>query len=137
MIGFPIRHAGIDEAAAIAALVRASITELCVEDHGGDREIIGRLLENKTEDALRDWLGRDDRAIFVTDSSDGLAAAGCHDSRGVVLMNYIAPAHRLKGISSAMLAHLEGSMRDAGMTDTRSGGGRGAGAGPCRRHEQH
>ena len=61
MIGFPIRHACIDEAAAIAALVRASITELCVEDHGGDREIIGRLLENKTEDALRDWLGRDDR----------------------------------------------------------------------------
>lgn len=114
-----IRRARIDEAAAIAALVRASITELCLDDHGGDRHIIDRLLENKTEDALRDWLSRDDRAIFVTVSDHGIAAAGCHDTRGVVLMNYISPSHRLKGISSAMLTHLETAMRQAGISESR------------------
>ena len=119
MTGISIRRARIDEAAAIAALVRASITELCLADHGGDSDIIDRLLENKTEDALRDWLSRDDRTIFVTESDDGIAAAGCHDTRGVVLMNYIAPSHRLKGISNAMLTHLETAMRQAGISESR------------------
>ena len=115
----PIRRARIDEAAAIAELIRASITELCVADHGGDQAKIDKWLENKTEGALRDWLSRDDRAIFVTECNDGIAAAGCHDARGVVLMNYIAPSHRLKGISSAMLTYLETAMRQAGISESR------------------
>ena len=58
----------------------------------------------------------------MTDSDDGIAAAGCHDTRGVVLMNYIAPSHRLKGISKAMLAHLEiGTPLAVSGHDIRSG----------------
>lgn len=119
MTWLSIRHARIDEAAAIAALVRDCITQLCIEDHGGDREIIDKWLENKTEGELRDWLNRRDLAIFVIDADNGIVAAGCHDSRGVVLMNYIAPEHRLAGLSSAMLTYLEGAMRELGLSESR------------------
>ena len=43
-----IRPARPDEAGDIAALVRASINELCTADHGGDRAKIDRWLSNKT-----------------------------------------------------------------------------------------
>ena len=57
--------------------------------------------------------------IFVTDTGHQIVTAGCHDARGVVLMNYIAPPHRQQGLSSAMLAHLERSMREAGIIEAR------------------
>ena len=114
-----MRRAHIDEAAAIAELIRASITELCVADHGGDQAKIDRWLENKTEDEVHSWLKRDELFIFVMDGDQGLRAAGCHDTRGVVLMNYIAPGQRLKGLSSLMLAHLEASMLENGLAEAR------------------
>ena len=115
----PIRRARIDEAAAIAELIRASITDLCVADHGGDQAKIDKWLENKTEDQILSWLKRDELFIFVMDGVGRLNAAGCHDTRGVVLMNYIAPDQRLKGLSSAMLAHLEASMLANGLAEGR------------------
>ena len=114
-----IREARPDEAGDIAGLMRASITELCIVDHGGDQAKIDKWLENKTEKEVRGWLLRSDRSIFVIDGTGGIAGAGCHDRRGVVLMNYIAPAHRLQGLSSAMLKHLERSMREAGIIEAR------------------
>lgn len=114
-----IRPARPDEAGDIAALVRASISELCTADHGGDRAKIDRWLSNKTEDEIQTWLKRDNVTIFVTDTGHQIVTAGCHDARGVVLMNYIAPAHRLQGLSSSMLAHLERSMREAGIIEAR------------------
>ena len=65
------------------------------------------------------WLTRDNLAVFVTATGHRIAAAGCHDVRGIILMNYIAPAHHLQGLSSAMLAHLERSMREAGIIEAR------------------
>lgn len=114
-----IRKARPDEAGDIAALVRASITELCTPDHGGDAKKIGKWLENKTEEHLQDWLARPEMALFVMDAGGGLAAAGCHDERGIILMNYIAPAQRFRGISSSMLAYLEEAMRKEGITESR------------------
>lgn len=114
-----IRKARPDEAGDIAGLMRASITELCIGDHGGDQAKIDKWLENKTEENVRSWLAQDNLTVFVTDTDDGIAAARCHDRRGVVLMNYIAPAHRLQGLSSAMLKHLERSIREAGIIEAR------------------
>ena len=114
-----IRQARPDEAGDIAALVRASITELCTADHGSDQAKIDKWLENKTEEEVRGWLLRSDRPIFVIDGTDGIKAAGCHDTRGIVLMNYIAPAQRLRDFSSAMLAHLERSMKRQGIAESR------------------
>lgn len=114
-----IRKARLDEAGDIAALVRASITELCTADHGGDQAKIDKWLENKTEAHLQDWLARPEMAVFVMDTGGGLAAVGCHNERGILLMNYIDPAHRFRGISSIMLAHLEDRMRAIGLTESR------------------
>ena len=114
-----IRKARPDEAGEIAALARTSITELCTADHGGDTATIGTWLENKTEAHLQDWLARPEMVVFVMDTGRGLAAVGCHNKRGIVLMNYITPAYRFWGISSIMLAHLEDRMRDDGMPESR------------------
>ena len=53
MIENEIREARPDEAGDIAALVRASITELCSADHGGEQAKIDKWLSNKTEDEIR------------------------------------------------------------------------------------
>ena len=119
MTELTIRPATINEAAAIAALIRASITELCIEDHAGDHATIDKWLENKTEDEIRNWLACQDRAIYLAYAENTIAAAGCHNTRGIVLMNYIAPSHRMRGISSAMLAHLEDRMRKSGLSESR------------------
>lgn len=108
-----------NEAGDLAALVRASITELCTADHGGNQTKIDRWLSNKTEDEIQAWLKRNNMTIFVTDTGHQIVTNGCHDARGVVLINYIAPAHRLQGLSSAMLAHLERRMRQTGITEFR------------------
>jgi len=119
MTDLQIRRARPTEAGDIAALVRASITELCVDDHGGNRAKIDSWLENKTKAHLDDWLTRPEMAIYVMNAGGDLAAAGCHNERGIVLMNYIAPAHRFRGISSAMLIHLEDGMRSQGICEPR------------------
>lgn len=81
MIENEIREARPDEAGDIAALVRASITELCTADHGGDRAKIDRWLSNKTEDEIQARLKRDNVTIFVTDTGHQIVTARCHDAR--------------------------------------------------------
>ena len=43
-----IRKAKPNEAGDIAVLARASISELCITDHGGEHAKIDKWLENKT-----------------------------------------------------------------------------------------
>ena len=114
-----IRLARPDEAAAIATLVRGSISELCFDDHDGNDAKIDQWLANKTEETIAAWISAPDLSLFVIGCSTGLAAAGCHRDDGVILMNYVSPFYRFQGLSDRMLAHLESSLSALGITTAR------------------
>lgn len=114
-----IRLARPDEAAAIATLVRGSISELCLDDHDGDNAKIDQWLANKTEDDITAWIADDRLSIYVIGCSTGLAAAGCHRDDGVILMNYVSPFYRFQGLSAHMIGFLEDSIAARGLATAR------------------
>ena len=114
-----IRLARLDEAEAIAKLVRSSISELCFDDHDGDDATIERWLANKTKDNIAAWIAAPDRSLFVIGCSTSLAAAGCYRDDGVILMNYVSPFYRFQGLSDRMLAHLDSSLSALGISTAR------------------
>ena len=51
-----IRDARPEEAAEIAALIRASITGLCARDHRDEPDALAAWLANKTPEAVAGWI---------------------------------------------------------------------------------
>jgi len=110
-----IREARVDEAAAAAALIRRSITELCAEDYRHDTLVLERWLANKTEANLRRWIEAPNGSVVVVCSQDRqLAAVGMLRRDGEILLNYVDPAARFKGFSNALLKHMEDLLRQSG-----------------------
>ena len=114
-----IRPARPDEAKAIAALVRGSISELCIDDHGGDESRIDQWLANKTEDEIAAWIAAPDLSVYVIGCSTGLVATGCHRDDGVILMNYVSPFYRFQGLSARMIGFLEETIAAQGRATAR------------------
>jgi ribosomal protein S18 acetylase RimI-like enzyme len=114
-----IRLARLDEAEAIANLVRGSISELCFDTRDGDDATIDRWLANKTKDNIAAWIAAPDLSLFVIGCSTGLAAAGCYRDDGVILMNYVSPFYRFQGLSARMIDFLEASLAACGLATAR------------------
>jgi GNAT superfamily N-acetyltransferase len=110
----PIRPARPEEAAAICAVVRASIIELCFEDHRGDPAILGAWLANKTPDNVVRWLANPVNLNLVAAEGDRVLAAGCVTTGGEIVLNYVSPTARFAGVSSALLAAMEDAARAHG-----------------------
>jgi GNAT superfamily N-acetyltransferase len=124
---FEIRRAAAQDAAAICAVVRDSITMLCGADHGDDPEILESWLANKTPDNVGGWIANPDNAIFVAVragavkaraveagaveagavDTGAVVAAGCVTQGGNILLNYVSPAARFRGVSKALMQALE------------------------------
>ena len=114
-----VRLARLDEAEAIANLVRGSISELCFDNHDGDDATIDRWLDNKTKDNIAAWIAALELSLFVIGCSTSLAAAGSCRDDGVILMNYVSPFYRFQGLSARMIDFLEASLVACGLTTTR------------------
>lgn len=106
-----IRDARDEDAAAGCEVMRRSITELCVADHGNDPVLLSKWLGNKTPDAFRAWIGQPGNSLLVaveTDAAGGrILAVGSVTDQGRVTLNYVAPDARFRGVSKSMLAALE------------------------------
>jgi GNAT superfamily N-acetyltransferase len=102
-----IRDATPDDAAKACAVLRASISELCVADHHNDPEILGRWLANKTPENVAAWACAVDGSFLVAVENDAILAVGGVRDSGEITMNYVAPAARFRGVSAALMAALE------------------------------
>ena len=60
-----IRDAGPVDAAPVCAVLRRSITELCVADHRNDPAILERWLANKTPEIVASWIGQPASSMLV------------------------------------------------------------------------
>ncbi|MCB1403580.1 MAG: hypothetical protein KDJ81_12855, partial [Rhodobacteraceae bacterium] len=68
-----IRDARPEEAAEIAALIRASITGLCARDHRDEPDALAAWLANKTPEAVAGWIAAPDQRLIVAREAGRLA----------------------------------------------------------------
>ncbi|WP_407160227.1 GNAT family N-acetyltransferase [Bradyrhizobium sp. STM 3557] len=102
-----IRDATPADAKQACQVLRDSIVELCSADHRDDPVILSRWLANKTPDNVAAWAVASGRALLVAVEDGAILAVGGLTHAGEITANYVAPAARFRGVSSAMLAALE------------------------------
>jgi hypothetical protein len=98
-----IRAATPADAAAACEVLRASISELCAADHHNDPEILGRWLANKTPENVTAWIADPHASLLLVVEDETILAVGGVRNDGEITMNYVAPAARFRGASSALL----------------------------------
>lgn len=99
------------EAHEIAAVLVASIRELCIADHANDPQKMAGWIANKTPQVVAGWIADPAQDLLVSrEAPEGpIAAVGAANAEWL-LLNYVAPAFRGRGHSRAMLAALEVKM---------------------------
>ena len=108
-----VRAARLQDAEAAAALLRASIRELCTADHGRDPAAIARWLANKTADQFRAWVEAPGWVV-AAERSGQLVGIGQAIPSGQITLNYVLPEARFSGVSRSVLRTLEEHIRLAG-----------------------
>lgn len=102
-----IRNARRDDATAACQVLRRSIAELCVADHGNDPAILGGWLANKTPEMFAAWMVDPSSSLLVAVEGDTIVAVGQVTDTGHIMLNYVLPDVRFRGFSRAMLVALE------------------------------
>lgn len=112
---FSVRQARPEDAEEACAVLRRSIRECCVEDHGGDETVLASWLGNKTPENLRAWFGGGGYAVVaeVGGVISGVAQLGAD---GKISLCYLLPEVRFRGVGKAMLTELEAEARRRGAT---------------------
>ena len=106
------READVED---VCRVVRASIVELCVADHQGDPDILAQWLANKTPENVSIWLSNPNNINLVADESGAVLAAGCVTVSGEILLNYVCPTARFRGVTTQLLAAMEDFARGRGV----------------------
>nr|WP_249127532.1 GNAT family N-acetyltransferase [Bradyrhizobium lablabi] len=96
--------------------MRRSISELCAADHHNDPAILGRWLANKTPEIVAGWTMEPESSLLIAMEDETILAVGAVRNSGEITLNYVAPAARFRGVSSALLAALEARALDRGST---------------------
>jgi GNAT superfamily N-acetyltransferase len=107
-----VRRAWDDDAENAAQVLRRSITELCCADHQGDAATLALWLANKTADNLRRWIAN--HHVLVASEDDMMLGVGAIGNSGELLLLYVSPDARFRGVSKALLARLERAARELG-----------------------
>ncbi len=102
-----IRAAVAADALAACEVLRRSISELCVADHGNEPAILGRWLANKTPEIIASWIARSDNSVLVAVEGGTILAIGSVTDAGEITLCYVSPDARFRGISRALLRALE------------------------------
>jgi hypothetical protein len=104
MIIRPIR---LDDADETCVVLRRSIVELCIADHHNDPAILENWLANKTPDHVRAWIGSPRNIMLLAEDNGVILGAGAVTRSGEIILNYVSPDARFRGVSKALLAALE------------------------------
>jgi GNAT superfamily N-acetyltransferase len=111
-----IRNALTEDSPTICQVLRRSIAELCVSDHGNNPKILGQWLSNKTPENIAAWIAQSNNSMLVVVEEDIILAVGCVTNDGEITLNYVAPEARFRGVSRALLSALETRATERGNT---------------------
>ncbi len=109
-----IRAARTEDAAAACQVLRRSIIELCHADHHGDPAILEKWLANKTSEFVASWIDHSDNHVFAAVEANVVVGVAMINCRGEILLNYVSPDARFRGVSKALLERLEATARTLG-----------------------
>ena len=102
-----IREARLDDADRACDVLRRSISQLCVADHGNDPAILSAWLANKTPEIVAAWISQNGNSLLLATEGDAILAVGSVTDAGEITLNYVAPEARFRGVSRALLRALE------------------------------
>jgi len=114
-----VRRARLEDAEAMSRVLIASITVLCTADHRNDAAIISGWTRNKTPESVGRMIASPEGTMLVAEVNGEIAAVGCIIDPDEIGLNYVAPAHRWRGVSRALLEAMEDLLRRRGVTLAR------------------
>jgi GNAT superfamily N-acetyltransferase len=109
-----VRPPNSPEAQAVCTVLRRSITELCGEDHGNNPEVLDAWLTNKTPENVAIWIANPDNHHLVAVEDGAILGVGCIRTSGEIMLNYVSPDARFRGVSKAIIIALEDIARGHG-----------------------
>jgi GNAT superfamily N-acetyltransferase len=109
-----IRDATPEDAGQACGVLRRSISELCVADHGNDPAILNAWLANKTPEIVAGWARQKGNSLLLAVEGDAVLAVGSVTDLGEITLNYVAPDARFRGVSRALLRALEARAAERG-----------------------
>lgn len=114
-----VRTAEEKDAEAACHVLRQSIEELCVADHGNDVQLLNGWLANKTPENVRTWIKASDVTVMVAERNQLVIGVGAVTADGHVVLNYVSPQARFQGVSKAVLAAMEKHLKQNGCDQSR------------------
>ena len=112
-----VRQALSGDGAAATEVLRRSISVLCVSDHRNDPKRLEAWLQNKTVSNVTAWIGSADGYCVVACLDDAICGFGAMTLQGEIMLCYVDPAARFRGVSSVMLDALEDKARLLGLAE--------------------
>lgn len=110
-MGIEIRQALPSDAQAACQLLRRSIAEGCVPDHGDKPGILDAWLGNKTAQNVAMWFSTPSNYAVIAERDGGLVGLALLTAAGKVALCYVLPDAVRSGVGRAMLEGLERQAR--------------------------
>lgn len=110
-----IRRAKAADADEGIAVLKRSIVELCVADHGGDPNKVAEWTANKSKEMWLAWCAQEATSLFVALGEARIVGVGMMKDNGEILLNYVSPDARFTGVSRALLSRMEAEARGLGL----------------------
>ncbi len=111
-----VRPAILEDAPDAVAVLRASITQLCIEDHRNDPSTLERWLRNKTVEQFCRWLADPQKFVVIAEVETVLCGVGAMRANGDIDLCYVKPGRERSGVGRATLHALETHARTLGIT---------------------
>lgn len=118
-MGIEIRTAGPEDAGLACGVLRRSITECCVQDHGAQPAILQSWLGNKTPDNVASWIASPSNHTLVALKDGELVGIALLTQAGKVSLCHLVPEALHLGIGKAMLQAIEQQARVWGISVLR------------------
>ena len=112
-----VRPASEADAVAACDVLRRSIRELCVADHGHDEQVLSAWLGNKIPDNVRAWITSAASFSVVAVDGSGVRGFGLIQRGGEIQMCYLVPEVQYRGAGKLMLRALEEQAARWGLND--------------------
>jgi GNAT superfamily N-acetyltransferase len=109
-----VRDACGQDAEAACAVIRRSIIELCILDHQGDLGTLAQWLANKTPARMRQWIGT--HHVLVFEDEGAILGVAAMSASGNILLNYVSPDARFRGVSKALIRAVEARAAGFGLS---------------------
>lgn len=110
-----IRLASEADAGRGIKTLRRSISELCTLDHRNDPQEIRDWLQNKSIASWCLWVSNPTLDLYVADKEGEIVGVGLMSKTGEILLNYVSPDARFRGVSKALLSHMEAKASSDGL----------------------